>query len=172
MLIMVLLSGALVATLWLSTAAAADSYRMEHAREINRDLTEHSEQLGRDVASMETAPELARRAVELGMVPAGDPARLVVGSDGAVAVVGKPKAATAPATEQPAHAQVPTPAQLAANGGTPAQPEAAQPAVIPAGSDVPAPSAGSDEPAGSDVPAQPAGSDVPAQPAVGPGGAG
>lgn len=100
-LVMVLLSAALVATLWLSTAAAADSYRLQNARESARDLTERSEQLGREVATLETAPELARRAQELGMVPAGDPARLVVAPDGGIAVVGEPEAATAPPPAAP-----------------------------------------------------------------------
>lgn len=100
-LVMVLLSAALVATLWLSTAAAADSYRLQNARESARDLTERSEQLGREVATLETAPELARRAIELGMVPAGDPARLVVAPDGTVVVVGEPKPATAPPAAVP-----------------------------------------------------------------------
>ncbi|MGH4013287.1 MAG: septum formation initiator [Pseudonocardiaceae bacterium] len=110
-LVMVLLSVALVATLWLSTAAAADSYRLQNARESARDLTERSEQLGREVATMETAPELARRAVELGMVPAGDPARLLVGPDGAVVVVGEPEAAAAPKA-LPSPAPVPSPPAL------------------------------------------------------------
>ena len=111
-LVMVLLSVALVATLWLSTAAAADSYRLQNARESTRDLTERSEQLGREVATLETAPELARRARELGMVPAGDPARLVPGPDGAVVVVGEPEAATVPEAGSPApdRQQVPPPA--------------------------------------------------------------
>lgn len=104
-LVMVLLSVALVATLWLSTAAAADSYRLQNARDATRDLTERSEQLGREVATLETAPELARRARELGMVPAGDPARLVTRPDGAVMVVGEPKAVTAPPAAAPAPAQ-------------------------------------------------------------------
>ncbi|MGH3793929.1 MAG: septum formation initiator [Pseudonocardiaceae bacterium] len=124
-LVMVLLSAALVATLWLSTAAAADSYRLQHSQDTARDLTEHSEQLGREVASMETAPELARRAVGLGMVPAGDPARLVVGPDGAVAVVGTPKAATEP----PPPAQAPAATTQATAAGPASQPPAsAQPA--------------------------------------------
>jgi cell division protein FtsI (penicillin-binding protein 3) len=120
-LVMVLLAVALVVTLWLSTAAAADSYRLQHAREATRDLTERAEQLGREVATLETAPELARRAQQLGMVPAGDPARLVVSRDGSVVVVGAPKAATAPA--QPAAAQPasapPTPAHSAAAPAAP-----------------------------------------------------
>jgi len=103
-LVMVLLSAALVATLWLSTAAAADSYRLQSSREATRDLTERSEQLGREVATLETAPELARRALELGMVPAGDPARLVVAPDGTIVLVGDPEPAV--------------PAQPVAPGGT------------------------------------------------------
>ncbi|MGH4027093.1 MAG: septum formation initiator, partial [Pseudonocardiaceae bacterium] len=111
-LVMVLLSVALVATLWLSTAAAADSYRLQNARESTRDLTERSEQLGREVATLETAPELARRARELGMVPAGDPARLVTGPDGAVVVVGEPEPATPAEAVSPVpdRQQVPSPA--------------------------------------------------------------
>ncbi|HEX2296921.1 MAG TPA: hypothetical protein VHH34_00135, partial [Pseudonocardiaceae bacterium] len=50
-LVMALLSAALVATLWLSTAAAADSYRLHNARESARNLSERAEQLGREVAT-------------------------------------------------------------------------------------------------------------------------
>lgn len=116
-LVMVALSVALVATLWLSTAAAGDSYRLQNARESARDLTERSEQLGREVATLETAPELARRALELGMVPAGDPARLVVGPEGAIAVVGEPEAATAPRAASPAPVQQAPPAPAAVPSG-------------------------------------------------------
>jgi hypothetical protein len=111
MLVMALLGVALVATLWLSTAATADSYHLQSARKIARNLTERSEGLGRQVATLETAPELARRARELGMVPAGDAARLVVRPDGSVEVIGQPRRATAPALPP---AVVPaTPPQLA-----------------------------------------------------------
>lgn len=95
-LVMVLLCAALVATLWLSTAAAAGSYRLGEAQTRARDLSERAEQLSRQVATLETAPELARRARALGMVPAGDPARLVVLPDGAVIVVGDPEPAVSP----------------------------------------------------------------------------
>jgi hypothetical protein len=96
-LVMTMLGTALVATLWLSTAATADSYHLRSARKVARNLTERSESLGREVATLETAPELARRARELGMVPAGDPARLVVRPDGAVVLIGRPRRAVAPA---------------------------------------------------------------------------
>lgn len=102
MLVMALLGMALVTTLWLSTAAAADSYHLESARKAVSNLTERSESLGREVATLETAPELARRARELGMVPAGDPARLVVRPDGTVTLIGRPRRAVAPAPPPPA----------------------------------------------------------------------
>ncbi len=108
MLVMALLAMALIATLWLSTAATADSYHLESGRKTVRNLTERSEGLSRAVATLETAPELARRARELGMVPAGDPARLIVGSDGTVTLVGEPRRAVAP-PPPPAPAVAPVP---------------------------------------------------------------
>jgi hypothetical protein len=117
-LVMVLLTVALVATLWLSTSAAGDSYRLQNAQETARNLAERSEQLSREVAGLETAPELARRARELGMVPAGDPARLVVAPNGAVVVVGEPREATGPPpAPRPA---APPPAAPAPAGPAPA----------------------------------------------------
>src|SRR6185369_14602720 len=94
--VMVLLGIGLVATLWLSTAAAADSYRLQDARAEARDLSERSARLHRDVAALQSPPALAQRATELGMVPAKDPARLVVAPDGTSTVVGEPTAAVAP----------------------------------------------------------------------------
>jgi hypothetical protein len=132
MLVMALLGMALVATLWLSTAATADSYHLESARKDARNLTERSEGLSRTVATLETAPELARRARELGMVPAGDPARLIVRPDGAVVLVGQPRRATAPAPPPaPPAAPVQLPAAVppvaAPVSPGPAQPVPAQP---------------------------------------------
>ena len=123
MLIMVLLAVTLVATLWLSTAATADSYHLDNARKVARQMTERSESLSRQVATLETAPELARRARELGMVPAGDAARLVVRSDGTVTLVGQPRRATAP-VPPPAPPVSPIPQQA---GPTSPQPVPAQP---------------------------------------------
>ncbi|MGI9062903.1 MAG: hypothetical protein ACR2FQ_03655 [Pseudonocardiaceae bacterium] len=100
-LVMVLLGAALVATLWLSTAAAADSYRLQEAQTEARDLSERAEELGRSVATLETAPQLARRARALGMVPVDEPARLVVLPGGTVTVVGDPRPARAPAPPPP-----------------------------------------------------------------------
>jgi hypothetical protein len=128
MLVMALLGVALVATLWLSTAATADSYHLQSARKVARNLTEQSESLGRQVATLETAPELARRARELGMVPAGDAARLVVRPDGSVELIGQPRRATAPAS--PPVIAAPQPAPPAPGSAPPAAPSA-PPAVEP-----------------------------------------
>jgi hypothetical protein len=127
MLVMALLAVTLVATLWLSTAATADSYHLQNARKVARQLTERSESLSRQVATLETAPELARRARELGMVPAGDAARLVVRPDGGVVLIGQPRRATAPAPP-PAPPVTPAPPQAAT---APPQPATAPPQAGP-----------------------------------------
>ena len=147
MLVMALLGAALVATLWLSTAATADSYHLQSARKDARNLTERSESLGRQVATLETAPELARRARELGMVPAGDVARLVVRPDGGVVLVGQPRRAIAPApppvvTPPPPPVVAPAPpppVDLPAAAPPPAAPEAAVPEAAAPEAAAPAP---------------------------------
>jgi hypothetical protein len=134
LLVMGLLAVGLIVTLWLSTAAAADSYRLQDARGAARILTEQSEQLRRQVTAMDSAPALAQRAGQLGMVPVQDSARLVVAPDGTVTLVGLPKAAIA--------APVPAPVPVAAPAGPDAptadaalesQPDATPGAGAPAG---------------------------------------
>ncbi|GAA4888843.1 hypothetical protein [Actinomycetospora straminea] len=119
LLIMVLLTGGLVATLWLSTAAAADSYRLDEARQVARDLSEQSERLHRDVEAAQSAPALAAAARAQGMVPAGDPAVLLVAPDGTSQVIGdaRPAQPTAPPAPTPA----PVPPAPGAAGTTGAQ---------------------------------------------------
>jgi hypothetical protein len=128
LLIMVLLTSGLVATLWLSTAAAADSYRLDAARQATRDRTEEVERLHRDVAAMQSAPALAAAAQRIGMVPAGVPAVILVHPDGTSQVVGTPAKARAAAPPPPpaAPANPATPASPAAPGaqGTAPDPEA------------------------------------------------
>ncbi|TQM44624.1 hypothetical protein [Pseudonocardia cypriaca] len=133
LLIMVLLAAGLVATLWLSTAAAADSYQLQDATAEARVLSEQAERLKQEVAVLASAPELARRAGELGMVPVRDPARLVVAVDGNVDVVGQPRAAVPP--PPPAPPAPPAGAQPPAEGGTDGStPEGAVPgAAVPDG---------------------------------------
>jgi len=125
LLIMGLLAVGLIVTLWLSTAAAADSYRLQDARVAARALSEQSEQLRREVTAMDAAPALAQRAASLGMVPVQDSARLVVAPDGAVTLAGTPKAAIATAPPAP-----PAPV-VAPNGTTPSTSTTATPSVAP-----------------------------------------
>jgi len=151
-LVMALLAAALVATLWLSTAAAADSYRLQEALTQARDLSERSEDLGQRVATLETAPELARRARDLGMVPSGEPVRLVVLPDGAVVPVGEPTPAMAPAPPaepqplDPAPPAEPQPLDPAPPAEPqpldPAPPAEPQPPAEPSPADPAAPAAG------------------------------
>jgi len=119
LLIMVLLAVGLVATLWLSTAAAADSYRLQDATAEARVLSEQAERLHQEVAVLESAPELARRAAGLGMTPVRDPARLVVTPDGSVEVVGEPRAAVAPPPPAPPGGAQPPAADGTDTEGTP-----------------------------------------------------
>jgi len=107
LLVMALLAAGLITSLWLSTAAAGDSYRLDGARHEARDLTERAEQLRQDVAEMQTAPQLAKRAHDLGMVPVDEPARLVRQPDGTVVVIGKPAPATVPAPPAPIQSPAP-----------------------------------------------------------------
>ncbi|NMI00236.1 hypothetical protein [Pseudonocardia acidicola] len=148
LLVMVLLGAGLVATLWLSTAAAQDSYRLQDARDQARTLTEQSERLRREVTSMEAAPALAQRAAALGLVPVQDPARLVVGPDGAVQVVGDPVAAAPGAPPVAPPPDVAAAPAVSAEAATQAQPDpAAAPAAQP-GAAAPNAPAAAGQPAG------------------------
>jgi hypothetical protein len=101
-LIITLLVVGVATTLWLSTQAIADSYRLDDAKQQADQLAERADQLQRDVTKAESASALAERAKSMGMVPAGDPARLVVKPDGRVVVVGEPTKAQKPAPPKPA----------------------------------------------------------------------
>jgi hypothetical protein len=95
-LVMALLVGGVVATLWFSTQATADAYRLEQAKKATSALSAQVAQLQQQVYEQDSAPALGNRARQLGMVPAGDPAHLVVGPDGSVALVGTPSVARTP----------------------------------------------------------------------------
>ncbi|MBN9799537.1 septum formation initiator [Pseudonocardia sp. UM4_GMWB1] len=107
LVVMVLLVSGLIATLWLSTAAAADSYSLQAARERTASLTEQSEALRKEVTVLQSPGSLADRAAAQGMVRVTDPARLVVAPDGRVDVVGEPSAAVAAAPPAPPAADAP-----------------------------------------------------------------
>ena len=94
--IIAMLGVGLAITLLLTTRAAQDSYELSTAREHNERLAQERAALQRDVQAADSAPDLAAKARELGMIPAKDPARLVVAPDGSVVVIGKPTPASGP----------------------------------------------------------------------------
>lgn len=94
--ILALLGCGLLVTLVLTTHAAEDSYQLSDARKINRQLLDERAALEREVKAADSPPDLADRARQLGMVPARDPARLLVAPDGTVTVVGKETPAQGP----------------------------------------------------------------------------
>ncbi|SFQ07104.1 Septum formation initiator [Amycolatopsis arida] len=101
LLMMGLLAAGVAASLWLSTQAIADTYRLERLREDTAGLAERVDQLQREVTGLESPAALDERARRLGMVPGGDPARIVVAPDGTTTLVGEPKAAVAPPPPPP-----------------------------------------------------------------------
>uniref|UniRef100_UPI00084014B4 hypothetical protein n=1 Tax=Nocardia altamirensis TaxID=472158 RepID=UPI00084014B4 len=137
--IIALLGCGLALTLLLTTRAAEDSYQLGDARAVNRKLLDERNALQREVEAADSAPALAARARELGMIPAKDPARLVVAPDGTVTVIGKPTPAQGPPVPPlnvSPSAPVPPPANNAQARGervvpvttTPATPTAPPPA--------------------------------------------
>ncbi|WP_371828449.1 MULTISPECIES: hypothetical protein [Nocardiaceae] len=89
-LIIGLLAIGLGLTLLLTTRSAGDSYDLSAAKAVNAELAQQRASLQRDVELAESAPELARKAAELGMVPVKNSAHLIVAPDGGVQVVGTP----------------------------------------------------------------------------------
>lgn len=107
LIMMGLLAAGVATTLWLTTQAIADSYRLEQLRTTNAGLAESKERLQREVAKAESPASLAPKARELGMVPGVDPAHIVVKPDGTSIVVGKPKKAAEDAPAAPVAPQLP-----------------------------------------------------------------
>jgi hypothetical protein len=127
LMMMALLAAGVATTLWLTTQAIADSYRLEQLRTTNANLAETKEQLQRDVAKAESPASLAPAAQQGGMVPGGDPARIVVGPDGRITLVGEPKKAEADTPVVPAAPPVAPAAGTQSQQGAPV--EGDQPAV-------------------------------------------
>ncbi|RZT85168.1 hypothetical protein EV383_2032 [Pseudonocardia sediminis] len=153
LVVMTLLVIGLVTTLWLSTAAAGDSYRLQEARAQAQTLTEQSETLRRQVSTMNSPAALAQRASALGLVPVQDPARLVVAPDGRIDVVGEPTAAHATAPAVPAAPATGAPAGPAPAAAAPAAPA---PSTAPAAPAAAAPAAAAPAAAAAGTTAPPA----------------
>jgi hypothetical protein len=109
-----LLAAGLLGLLVLNTALAQDAFRLHTLKQDARALEDREEALRRDVEALRSPQELATRATELGMVPAGPPAFLRL-SDGAVlgstAPAEDPEAVAAAAAEAEAEAAAETDAE-------------------------------------------------------------
>lgn len=116
-MVMVVLGVGLAAIMWLSTQAAADSYRLQEANAEATKLSRQVEQLRQEVAHAESPTKLAEAAAKLGMVLAGDPAKVRQLPDGSIEVFGEPSAVQAPAPPSPPADQQQPAQQQAVPGG-------------------------------------------------------
>lgn len=107
--VVVLLLAGLALTLWLSTKSAQDSYQLGVVREQNEQLSDRRDALKKAYESGDSAPELSDKAGALGMIPATDVPRLVIGPDGKETVVGEIKPADGPKAPSMNDAPAPSP---------------------------------------------------------------
>lgn len=89
-----LVVGGLCLLLALNTASAANELDRHELASKDAAISARLEQLRNEVAASAAPEALAQAAARLGMVPAGNPAFLVIGRDGAVRVLGNAKSAT------------------------------------------------------------------------------
>jgi len=99
-----LIVGGLALLLLLNTVSAANELRRHDLAAQDASVAAQVQELGNEVADSAAPGNLARAAAQLGMVPAGNPAFLVIGADGTVRVLGSPAAASPVyVAEQAAH---------------------------------------------------------------------
>lgn len=91
-----LIVGSMCALLALNTASAANEVRRHNLAVSDAAVSDQIVQLNNDVNESAAPQNLAAAAAALGMVPANNPAFLVIGADGKLHLMGSPGAATAP----------------------------------------------------------------------------
>ncbi|MDT4931948.1 MAG: hypothetical protein QOF92_4815 [Pseudonocardiales bacterium] len=96
-----LVVGGLVLLLALNTASAANELRRHDLANRDAVIAAQVQELRNEVAASAAPANLAAAAVQLGMVPAGSPAFLVIGANGVIKVMGSPAAATDPPVALP-----------------------------------------------------------------------
>ncbi|MFF8033968.1 MULTISPECIES: hypothetical protein [unclassified Streptomyces] len=115
LLVVLLLGSGLIGLLVLNSALSEGAFQLDDLQRETKNLTDEEQALQRDIDAYSAPDALQRRAVELGMVPGGDPAFL--NPDGRVkGVPGAASAARAPlvlAPGGPATATVPAPSPAA-----------------------------------------------------------
>jgi outer membrane biosynthesis protein TonB len=113
-----LVGGGLALLLGLNTLSAANELRRHRIADQDAAVAAQLPGLRNEVAASAAPAEVARAAEALGMVPADNPAFLVVGPDGKVRVMGKPGPASAPPLPVPAKARTPKKTVKASEKGT------------------------------------------------------
>ncbi|MFF3347786.1 hypothetical protein [Streptomyces sp. NPDC002779] len=76
LLVVLLLGGGLIGLLVLNSALSEGAFRLADLQKETKSLTDEEQALQRDVDAYSAPEALQRRALELGMVPGGDPAFL------------------------------------------------------------------------------------------------
>lgn len=99
LLVLGLIVGGMCALLALNTAAAANELNRDRLAGQDEAVAAQLAQLQNDVAASAAPANLANAAGRLGMVPAGNPAFLIVGADARVRLLGSP----APASGHPTY---------------------------------------------------------------------
>lgn len=118
-LVVGLLVGGLALLLALNTASAANELRRHALATKDAGIAARVEQLRNDVAASAAPANLAEAAGALGMVPANDPAFVIVGADGSVHVLGSPGPAHAPVLALPHRKKTPTPSKTPSTSKAP-----------------------------------------------------
>jgi hypothetical protein len=91
-----LIAGGLSLLLGLNTLSAANELHRHSLADKDVAVAAELQQLHDEVAASSAPANLARAAESFGMVPAGNPAFLVIEPDGKVRLLGRPAPATAP----------------------------------------------------------------------------
>jgi hypothetical protein len=94
LLVVTLITGGLGVLLLLNTVSAANEVRRHNLAGRDASVAAQVQELQNEVAASAAPGNLAQAAGALGMVPAGNPAFLVVGPDGSVRVMGSPAPAS------------------------------------------------------------------------------
>ncbi|MFE6618419.1 hypothetical protein [Streptomyces sp. NPDC057740] len=76
LLVVLLLGGGLIGLLVLNSALSEGAFRLDDLQKETKSLTDEEQSLQRDIDAYSAPDALQRRALELGMVPGGDPAFL------------------------------------------------------------------------------------------------
>lgn len=101
--VIILLAIGGVSVLYLNTRTDETGMLTNESHQRSDELRLEIESLERDVAALDATPEIAKKAKEMGLVQAGDPAIIKIDKDGNAEVIGEPHPAgsdaSAPASE-------------------------------------------------------------------------